>query len=115
MEAFKITDDDPARNRGQSALMQNGVNIPHGLLFRCELCTIGLCDRLFQILTYAFLLDQNSGCRDKAINEAGVVDVNLILKLNIFRNMLHTIYFAEQREPELLTFALFISFTLPVF
>ena len=110
IESTEITGHDPAR------VLRYGQfqNIPLCLLERCQQCPIGLFDRLVQILAQAFLFDQNMGGGNGAINKAGVIEVDLLLKLDKLLRVFDPVHIPKKRQPKRLALAFFVAFAFPV-
>lgn len=75
-------------------------DIASGLLKGIGQGAVRLPDGLIQILAQTLLLDQYLRAGNTAVNEAGVVQVNLFLKGNEFSRIFHAQHIGEQREPE---------------
>ena len=110
IECAEIAGHDPARVLRYGQLQ----NVPFGLFKRCQQRPVRLLDGLVQILAQPFLLNQNMGRGNHAINKAGVVEVDLLLKLNELLRVFDSIHITKQRQPERLTFALFVALIFPV-
>ena len=80
------------------------------MLFR----SVRLLDGLVQLFAQAFLLNQDVGGGDKAVDEAGVIQHDLIFKGDEFVRLLHPVDLLEQRKPKGLTVALLVAFTLSI-
>ena len=109
VELGKVAGDHPPRVLGNRQL----CDVPLGLLERGQLGPVRLGDGLAQVLAQALLLDHDMGGGDGPVDEAGVVEVHLLLKGDEILRMFHPIYIAQQREPEGLTVAFFISAVFP--
>ena len=78
VEFFEIADDDPAR----VMIMRQIARITTRLLRWCKHLTIRLLVAPAQINVLSLLLNQNTGRLNKAINEAGVTQLNAHLKID---------------------------------
>nr|WP_302451252.1 hypothetical protein [Acidaminococcus fermentans] len=90
-------------------------NVPFGLLKWVQQGTIRLLDGCFQVLVPAFLFNHYMGRGNHPINEAGVIQMDLVLKADIPFRVGYPINVTKEGKPELLTFSLFIAFILPIF
>ena len=92
VELGEIAGDDPPGPLGVGQL----GGIPLGLLERRQQGTVGLLDGLVQLFPKAFLFDQDVGGRNKAVDEAGVIQHDLILKGDKLVWLLHPVDLLEQ-------------------
>lgn len=74
----------------------------------------GLLDGLVQLFPQALLLNEDMGRWDKAVDEAGVIQHDLIFKGDELVRLLHPVDLLEQGQPKGLAVALLIALALPV-
>ena len=89
------------------------IPLNQGLTLELDLFE-GLFDGLVQILAQAFLFDQNMGGGNGAINKAGVIEVDLLLKLDKLLRVFDPVHIPKKRQPKRLALALFVAFAFPV-
>ena len=110
VELGKVAGDDPP---GSLGVGQFG-GIPFGLLERGQQGAVRLLDGLVQLFAQAFLLNQDVGGGDKAVDEAGVIQHDLILKGDELVRLLHPVDLLQQGQPKGLAVAFFVTLSLPV-
>ena len=60
------------------------------------------------------LLNQHFGGRNRAVDKAGVVEVNLFLKSDELFRLFHAVDITQKRKPKGLTFPFFVALIFPV-
>lgn len=110
VELGKVAGDDPPGPLGVGQL----GGVAFGLLERGQQGTVGLLDGLVQLFAQALLLNEDMSGRDKAVNETGVVQHNLIFKGDELVRFLYPVDLLEQGQPKGLAVALLIALALPI-
>ena len=67
-----------------------------------------------QVFAKTFLLNQHFGGRNRAVDKAGVVEVNLFLKCDELFRLFHAVDITQKRKPKGLTFPFFVALIFPV-
>ena len=84
------------------------------MLKRIEHRAVGLLDAFSEVLAQRFLLNHHFGGRDKAVDERGMVEPDLVLVDDEGLRVLNAEDLVEERSPENLALAFLIALALPM-
>ena len=108
-ERFEVTGDDPARAPGVREL--------HGVAFRLlvgsERRAVGLFDGFREVLVYPLLFNHHMRRIDEPVDEAGMVQVHLVLEGDVFLRFGNAVHLAQERQPERLTLTFLVTLPFP--